>query len=70
MDEGQVKCGPLKGLVQRVVVAKYDQGTSLRTTTATPPGLKQYLFFISTKKSRAKKRTMNTRFLIQCTQIQ
>jgi hypothetical protein len=46
MDEGQGYCGLLKGLVPRVVVAKYedntprnkksyDPGTSLRTATAT-----------------------------------
>jgi hypothetical protein len=50
MDKGQGWCGILKGLVPRVVVAKYedntprtkkgyDPGTSLWTATATPPGL-------------------------------
>jgi hypothetical protein len=37
----------------------YDPHTSLRTATATPPGLKQYLYFFFQKKKKKKSRAKN-----------
>jgi hypothetical protein len=59
MDEGQGWCGLLKGLVPRVVVAMYEDNTlkkfrsSLRTATATPPELSQYLYIFFQKEKKS-----------------